>query len=322
MTNTEYDPELSPSRDAPAIDGEQVIHRIVARMADVGGIPVARSLPSRQRRTIGAWCFLDHAGPAVFKGDSRGLHVGPHPHIGLQTFTWMLEGEVLHRDSLGSEQVIRPGQVNLMTAGSGISHTEESVAGETRLHAAQLWIALPYNDRKTAPRFDHYPYLPQWEEQGAKMTLLVGRFRDHNAQTLAFSPLVGVDLQLETGGEVTLPLRGDYEYGVLPLEGEIRFDDEAFGVDELAYLGAGRGEVAFTAQPGSRALLVGGEPLREDILIWWNFVGHNKSEIAEAQADWESGDARFGRITGFDGPSLVAPPLPWSVLMGDEPKTD
>lgn len=133
----------SPSRECPVVDGVRQIQRIAVRNAEVGGIPINRALPTRERRTVGAWCFLDHAGPTVFNGTSPGMDVGPHPHTGLQTFTWMIEGEVLHRDSLGSEQVIRPGQVNLMTAGHGIAHTEQSVGEQRRLHAAQLWIALP-----------------------------------------------------------------------------------------------------------------------------------------------------------------------------------
>ena len=127
--------------------------RLPTRLADVGGIPVHRAVPQRALRKVGAWCFLDHLGPSVQHGD-RSMQVGPHPHIGLQTFTWMIEGEVLHRDSLGSEQVIRPGQINLMTAGRGIAHSEESL-GSPRMHAAQLWIALPGDQRTTAPRFQH-----------------------------------------------------------------------------------------------------------------------------------------------------------------------
>nr|WP_238996378.1 pirin family protein [Pluralibacter gergoviae] len=148
--------------------------RISARVTDVGGIGVSRALPVRERRLIGAWCFLDHAGPAVFERGQEGMHVAPHPHVGLQTFTWMLDGEVLHRDSLGYRQIIRPGQVNLMTAGRGIAHSEDTAPGHTRLHAAQLWIALPDAARNMPPRFDHYPELPQWQKDAIDFTLLVG----------------------------------------------------------------------------------------------------------------------------------------------------
>lgn len=148
--------------------------RIASRLTDVGGIPVARAIPVKERRTIGPWCFLDHIGPTRFAPGAPGMDVGPHPHIALQTFTWMLEGEILHRDSLGSKQVIRPGQVNLMTAGRGIAHTEESVPNQPDLHAAQLWIALPEADQHTPPRFDHYPTLPRWQQGEITLTLLIG----------------------------------------------------------------------------------------------------------------------------------------------------
>ena len=138
------------------------IQKITANIKDVGGIPVARLLPTAKRRSIGAWCFLDHAGPSVFAEGEAGLQVGAHPHIGLQTFTWMLAGEVLHKDSLGNEQMIRPNQVNLMTAGRGISHTEQTPSHSREVHAVQLWIALPESAQHTAPQFQHYPDLPMW----------------------------------------------------------------------------------------------------------------------------------------------------------------
>ncbi|MDI5984099.1 pirin family protein [Halomonas sp. M4R5S39] len=305
--------DLASSRDCPVIDGQRQVQHVAPRSADVGGIPVNRVLPSRQRRLVGAWCFLDHAGPAVFKGGAAGLRVGPHPHIGLQTFTWMIEGEVLHRDSLGHEQVIRPGQVNLMTAGRGISHTEESVPGETHLHAAQLWIALPAADRHTDPRFDHYPELPHWRQASVELTLLTGEFAGHRAPTLAFSPLVGLDLTSRDAATLRLPLRHEFEYGLLPLEGGLEIEGDTFVPNELAYLGRGRDDVTLGLPAGGRAILVGGEPLGEEVLIWWNFVGHSKAEIAEAQRDWEAGSERFGSIPRFDGERLMPPPLPWKV---------
>ncbi|GGY04943.1 putative quercetin 2,3-dioxygenase [Litchfieldella qijiaojingensis] len=313
MSNLINDKTLSSSLDCPVVAGKRLIQHIAPRTADVGGIPVNRVLPSRQRRLVGAWCFLDHAGPSVFKGGSAGLRVGPHPHIGLQTFTWMIEGEVLHRDSLGNEQVIRPGQVNLMTAGRGISHTEESVPGESHLHAAQLWIALPEAHRNTEPRFDHYPDLPRWQAQGVELTLLTGEFAGHQAPTLAFSPLMGVDLHGLQSTMLSLPLRNDFEYALLPLEGELEIDGEPFATNELAYLGRGRDSVEVALPEGGRAILVGGEPLEEEVLIWWNFVGHGKTEIAEAQRDWEAGSERFGHIPQYQGERLMPPPLPWKV---------
>lgn len=163
------------------------IVRISSRDADLGdGMLVRRLLPSRLQRMVGAWCFLDHAGPVNFPA-GKGMHVGAHPHVGLQTFTWLIEGEVMHRDSLGNEQLIRPGQVNLMTAGRGIVHTEDSVADGQRLHAAQLWIALPPEAEDCPPDFAHHPVLPQWQARGAQLTLLAGTYGKATAPTRLFS---------------------------------------------------------------------------------------------------------------------------------------
>lgn len=239
MSTHETPSELSSSRDCPVTDGVRAIQRITARSAEVGGgIPVSRLLPSRHRRMIGAWCFLDHAGPAVFKPD-HGLRVGPHPHIGLQTFTWLIEGKVLHRDSLGNTQVIRPGQVNLMTAGYGITHTEESLPGEEQLHAVQLWIALPSSARNRPAAFTHYPDLPRWCVDGFELTLLAGRFAHHHAPTCIYSPLMGLDLAAANGARTRISLDQGFEYGILPLQGQWRVNDEDFAANELAYLGRG-----------------------------------------------------------------------------------
>ena len=287
------------------------VQRVTSRSAEIGGgVTVNRVIPSRQRRMIGAWCFLDHAGPAVFESGA-GMRVGPHPHIGLQTFTWMLQGEVMHRDSLGNVQVVRPGQVNLMTAGHGIAHTEESLPGEHHLHAAQLWIALPFESRDVPPAFDHYPDLPQWTEQGVVVTLLAGTMAGRHAPARTYTPLMGADLTSEAGATLSLKLDPAFEYGILPLQGGITIGDDTFAANELAFLGTGRDHIALTLAPGSQILLVGGLPFGSEVLIWWNFVGHDKGEIAQAQRDWETGADRFGTVEGFDGPRLVAPTLLW-----------
>jgi redox-sensitive bicupin YhaK (pirin superfamily) len=305
------DTSSSPLQDSTQLsNGEKSIQRVISRQAEVGGIPIHRLMPSRQRRMIGAWCFLDHAGPSVFTSGA-GMRVGPHPHIGLQTFTWMLQGEVLHRDSLGTEQIIRPGQVNLMTAGRGIAHTEESLPGEEKLHAAQVWIALPPEASDCALAFDHHPVLPRWSEGGCDFTLLAGSYGKHRAPARLYSPLVGIDLFSEKGTDVQLPLDPAFEYGILTLEGETQIDAQPFAADELAYLGSGNSELRLQLSPGSRIILIGGEPWDNDVLIWWNFVGHSKAQIAQAQHDWEARNERFGTIRGYDGEPMTAPPLPW-----------
>lgn len=285
--------------------------RIEPRSADLGdGMLVRRTLPSRQQRMVGAWCFLDHAGPVDFPA-GKGMHVGAHPHIGLQTFTWLIEGEVLHRDSLGNEQIIRPGQVNLMTAGRGIVHTEDSLHDGRRLHAAQLWIALPPEAENHPPDFAHHPELPQWQQGPARLTLLAGTYEDRMAPTRVHSPLLGLDIESDTSGTVNLALDPTFEYGLLPLTGEVGIGNERFLADEFAYLGAGRSSLQLDLVDGSKVLLLGGQPFAQPVLMWWNFVGSTKAGIAEAQHHWESGDARFGPVGDGSAPRLSPPPLPW-----------
>jgi len=311
MSTTDSNSATALDRECPVIDGRREIQRIAARTSDVGGIPVARMLPSRKRRLIGAWCFLDHAGPSQFASDKQSLHVGPHPHTCLQTFTWMIEGEVIHRDSLGYEQHIRPGQVNLMTAGAGISHTEDSPPGEKVLHAAQLWIALPYEHRNTEPRFDHYPELPQFDCGHLQCTLLVGQHSGHNAPTLTFSPLLGMDMVWTDDGTHSITLRPEFEYGIVALKGTLRVDGELLETDELAYLGINRDSVELQTSGEGRALLIGGEPLDEEIIIWWNFVGHSREDVELAQNDWEQQSERFGTVANATGKRLEPPAIPW-----------
>lgn len=288
------------------------IQRIDGRLSDIGdGMTVLRALPSRQRRMVGAWSFLDHLGPVQFAA-GQGMHVGAHPHTGLQTFTWLIEGEVLHRDSLGNEQIIRPGQVNLMTAGRGIVHSEDSLNDGQTLHAAQLWIALPAEATDCPPGFEHYPELPRWDEDGCTITLLAGSFAGRHMPANFHSPLVGLDLYSKSGGRVDLPLEPEFEYGILPLEGSIEIAGETFATNEFAYLAPGREQLALDLASGSRLLLLGGRPCGEPVLMWWNFVGLSKAEIARAQREWESGSERFGRVAGDGGRRLVAPPLPWA----------
>lgn len=311
MNQTDPESLPAPSGVPQPLSPSLSIERIEARVADLGGgMVVRRALPTRQRRMVGAWCFLDHAGPLGFS-PGQGMHVGAHPHTCLQTFTWMIEGEVLHRDSLGNEQVIRPGQVNLMTAGRGISHSEESLPGERRLHAAQLWIALPSRVSDCDPAFDHYPDLPRWNVGGCAFTLLAGAYGIYVAPARLHSRLVGMDVCSAVGGAVDLSLNPEFEYGILPLEGEIRIGAERFASDEFAYLGDGVGAVRLELAAGSRILLLGGEPFGEQILMWWNFVGFRKEDIASAQRDWEADGPRFGRVAGHAGKRLAAPALPW-----------
>lgn len=286
------------------------IERIVARKGSLGeGMEIARALPTKERRMVGAWCFLDHVGPIAF-APGVGLHVGAHPHTRLQTFTWMIEGEVLHRDSLGYEQVLRAGQVNLMTAGYGISHTEDSVRDGERLHAAQLWIALPDDVADQAPAFDHYPQVPQWQAQGCGWSLMAGSYGEYAAPTKLYSQLLGLEVLAGSAGSVHLDLQADFEYGLLALTGGFTVSGESFGKDELAYLAPGRAELEVQLQPNTRLFVIGGVPFTDPVSIWWNFLGQDLASIRGYCAQWEAGDARFGQVKEGEHRRLVAPQLP------------
>ncbi len=283
---------------------------ITARSKDVGGLPVARVLPTRERRLIGAWCFLDHAGPTVFKGDSEGMKVSPHPHTALQTFTWMIEGEVLHRDSLGYEQVIRPGQVNLMTAGYGISHSEDTYGESRQLHAVQLWIALPEAVKDISPRFDHYPTLPRWAEGEIHFHLLVGEYGTYKAPTLTFSPLIGLDIIAKKTARQVLTLRPEFEYGIFAISGSATIEGQQIKSNELVYLGKNITEISIELASDSHILLLGGEPLNESVLMWWNFIGRTKADIHAAVEEWNQGNPRFGRVFNDEREPTPAPIMP------------
>lgn len=309
MSNLALQNEGSHSSDCPACPGKPVLERIQARVAQIGeGFTIRRALPNRQRRMVGAWCFLDHAGPADY-APGQGLRVGPHPHIGLQTFTWMIEGEVLHRDNLGFEQIIRPGQVNLMTAGRGIVHAEDSVTDDAgRLHAAQLWIALPDGERQRAPNFQHYPDLPVIASDGFTVTVLAGTAFGQTAPAEVFSPLVGLDFAAQAAGQSTVPLNPAYEHAALTLQGEVDVEGERIAPGALLYLGNGRDRITLRCDTAARLLLVGGEPFREEILLWWNFVARSQQEMIKATEDWNAG-RYFGEVKGSPSPRLVAPDL-------------
>lgn len=280
---------------------------IATRVAEVGdGLNVRRALPSRQRRTVGAWCFLDHLGPVDY-APGGGLNVGPHPHIGLQTFTWMIEGEVIHRDSLGNEQIIQPGQVNLMTAGRGISHAEDSPPGRGgRAHAVQLWIALDEAHRHGPPAFRNYPVLPVIERDACRMTLLAGSLFGETSPVEVFSPMLGLDVAMRVAGDTTIPLDPAFEHAVLMLEGTAALDGEVVTPEALVYLEPGRDRVALRCDAPARFVLIGGEPFGEEILLWWNFVARTQEELAEAVRDWNEGK-RFGEVHGSPSRPLVAP---------------
>lgn len=294
------------------------VDKFLAKTKDVGGIPVARLLPQNKHRTVGAWCFLDHAGPATFSQENKGIQVGLHPHTNLQTFTWMLEGEVWHQDSLGNRQLIRPKQVNLMTAGTGnqrgISHTEQTPDGVKNLHAVQLWIALPMN-QEIEPNFEHYPQLPEWSDQSIDYILTIGSYQGRQAPTSQFSPLVGVDMRFQQAQAFEIERQDKFEYAILVINGTIKINGERYAKDEIAILSdcaAAQEELTLWAEQGTHIMLLGGEPLPHPTVIWWNFVADKVEDLEQAVNDWNNQHPRFGTIDlqGTELSRLTAPAIP------------
>ena len=288
----------------PPADGP-VIERWPSRQATVGSSSVRRALPHPRRRLIGAWCFLDHFGPSP----STGGGVGAHPHIGLQTVTWLLEGEMFHRDSTGSAQRISPGQLNWMTAGRGIAHAEQSTQppGST-VHGVQLWVALPDAHRDTAPAFAHHPTLPTFPLGSGQGTVLAGSLGGVTSPAETFSPLLGADLTLPGPRSHTLTLDPAFEHGAVALEGSLSVAGEHLAPGTLLYLGRGRDALAVAGAPEGRMLLLGGAPLGEPVRIWWNFIFRDPEDVRDAVAAWNGRDTeRFPDIPGHSGTRIDSP---------------
>jgi len=278
------------------------------RDISLGHLRVTRAIPIRGRRMVGPWCFLDRFGPLSFS-EGRPMDIAPHPHIGLQTVTWLLEGEVLHDDSLGSEAVGRPGGVNVMTAGRGIAHAEQTPGGNSgRLNGAQLWVALPAADRGVAPSFQAIERVPALEQAGGIVQVFAGTLDGAVSPGRHFSPLVGADLVVHAGGTVEAGLQSAHEHALLLLDGDATFEGQALEPHRLYYLGQRRTSLACSSRSGGRLLLIGGPPFPERILMWWNFVARTPEEIAAAREDWEA-RRRFGDVAAYRGPRLDAPAL-------------
>ena len=299
--------DLIPDR-CSADAATAALESIPARHASLGSLEIRRVLPRSARRMVGPWCFLDRYGPLTFS-EGAPMALAPHPHIGLQTVSWLLDGEILHRDSLGSENVLRPGGVNLMTAGGGIAHSEETpVRNSGRLSGAQLWIALPEAARNGEPAFAFVPEVALNDVRGGRMALLLGESQGVSAGARTFSPLVGAELEVWKGEAVDVPLRGDFEHAVLLTSGSAELDHTPLVPDVLYYLGIGREGMRVASRNGARMLLIGGTPFGETVLMWWNFVARTQEEIVAAAEDWNA-RRRFGGVHGYAGPHIPTPPL-------------
>jgi len=295
-------------------------------VAQVGGVQVRRVLPRRRLRTIGAWCFADHMGPAEVT-ETAGLDVGPHPHTGLQTVTWLMDGAVLHRDSLGSEQLIGPGQVNLMTAGRGVVHSEENTgAYRGTLQGVQLWVAQPEDRRHGDPAFAHHGDLPTVEWGQAEATLIAGEFLGARSPAGFATDLLGMEVTLRPGS-TTIPLRPEFEHALIALDGPVRIGGPRVTVaqprtaahpGQIAALGLGRTEVVVEVRDRTRLMLLGGTPFPEPVFMWWNFVARSADEVSRFYAQWRDGGERFGDVDSALG-RIPAPTPSWEPIRSTHP---
>ncbi|WP_410646906.1 pirin family protein [Amycolatopsis sp. cmx-4-54] len=317
MSNTEAAPAELLYSERPG-EGVTVL---TPRDVPLGGpraIRVRRTLPQRRRSLIGAWCFADHYGPQDV-AESGGMDVAPHPHTGLQTASWLFSGEIEHRDSIGTRAMVRPGELNLMTAGHGIAHSEVStvstvsLSDTSTLHGVQLWIALPDEHRDTTRDFRHYAP-PLLDLPGATARVFLGSLAGATSPVPAFTPLLGAELTVEPGATLALDVDPAFEHGVLQDIGSVTVAGAALATGELAYLAPGAGRLELTNSGGepARVLLLGGTPFTEELVMWWNFVGRSHEEIAEYREAWQAQADRFGQVEGYEGttPWLPAPTLP------------
>ncbi|MFB0833523.1 pirin family protein [Arthrobacter halodurans] len=322
MSNLETAPEEVVCEQGRVPAGPEML---VPRDVPLGGpraMTVRRTLPQRARSLIGAWCFLDHYGPDAV-GASGGMSVPRHPHTGLQTVSWLFTGEVEHRDSAGFHAIVRPGELNLMTAGRGISHSEFSTGDTVTLHGAQLWTALPDAARHAEPGFEHYRPEPV-RGDGWELRVFLGSLGGDASPVRTHTPLLGAEILLAAGSTLELDLDPAFEHGILLDAGELRLDGHAVPRDHLAYLPTGSMRARLDAGAADvRALLIGGEPLGEQIVMWWNFVGRSHDEVATYRAQWQaeigaeppapgdaSGPPRFGSFPAGQPAPLPAPALP------------
>ncbi|MFD9216138.1 MULTISPECIES: pirin family protein [unclassified Streptomyces] len=310
MSNLDRQAALSVCGGKGFVVADPVRELLTPRRVPLGeSTEVRRLLPNLGRRMVGAWCFVDHYGPDDI-ADEPGMQVPPHPHMGLQTVSWLHEGEVLHRDSVGSLQTIRPKELGLMTSGRAISHSEESPKGHARLlHGAQLWVALPDAHRHGEPHFQHHAELPHVTAPGLTATVILGELDGAVSPGSTYTPIVGADLALARGTETGIPLEPDFEYAVLSMSGEAHVDGVPLLPGSMLYLGCGRGELPLRAESDAGLMLLGGEPFEEELIMWWNFIGRTQEEIETARRDWMEG-SRFGEVHGYAGDRLPAPDLP------------
>lgn len=284
------------------------------REVPLGGpraMTVRRTLPHRDRSFIGAWCFVDHYGPSDV-AETGGMHVPPHPHSALQTVSWLFEGEVEHHDSGGWHAFVRPGEVNLMTAGAGIAHSEVSTSETTTLHGVQLWVVLPEADRDLPRRLQHHAAADVELADGVRGRVFMGELGGQTSPIETATPLLGAEIHLAPGTKWTISADPTFEHGVLLDSGDLTVEGQAVGAGSLAVLDSGPDELHLESRDGARLMLIGGTPYDEEIVMWWNFIGRDHDEIATLREQWQAQAERFGTVSGYDGGRdwLPAPGLP------------
>ncbi len=311
MSNLEIAPaEVACS--ASRVVGTEVLHPREVPLGGPRAIRVQRTLPQRQRSLIGAWCFVDHYGPV-----SASMDVPPHPHTGLQTVSWLFSEGVEHRDSAGVHALVRPGELNLMTAGAGICHSEVSVESAAVLHGVQLWVALPDSDRDTGRDFAHYVPSPV-SLPGAVARVFLGELAGSGSPVHTFTPLLGAQIDLDANARLDIDVDPAFEHGVLCDSGPVEMGGTTLAVADLGYQSPGSSALHLrnVRDRPARIVLLGGTPFTEELVMWWNFVGRSHDEIVSYRQLWEDADERFGAVEGYQGSftRLPAPPLPTTRL--------
>jgi redox-sensitive bicupin YhaK (pirin superfamily) len=311
MTNTEAGAELDLCPEHPAAGRAQVLRPRLVPLGGPRAMTVRRTLPHRDRSFVGAWCFVDHYGPDQV-ATSGGMDVPPHPHTGLQTVSWLFEGQIEHRDSGGVHAIVTPGEVNLMTGGDGIAHSEVSTAATTSLHGVQLWVVLPTEHRGAPREFQHHAAPLVELAPGVRARVFVGDLAGHRSPVRTFTALLGAEVHLDAGATWTPVVEAGHEHALLVDEGAVAFCGTELAAGELGTLDTGHDELTVAARRPTRAVLLGGAPFEEEVVMWWNFIAAGHDEIRAAREQWESHSDRFGEVAGYAGPTrrLAAPPLP------------
>ncbi len=329
MSNQDSNPEEVVCREG---DGHS-IEVLTPREVPLGGLrakKVRRTLPQRDRSFIGAWCFADHYGPDDIE-HGNAMALGQHPHTGLQTVSWLFSGRINHADSAGFTQTVLPGQVNLMTAGNGISHSEfsDTSRGDYTLWGCQLWVALPEHARFVEPGLVHYEP-PAISGPGWVAKVFIGSLLGSTSPVPTHSPLLGAEVVLDAGACVEIDVNTEFEHGFLVDHGVIDVDGRETKAAELAFVPTGRTRITISSADGARVLILGGTPFGEAIVMWWNFVGRTHEEIETYRAEWQAqitdGDelvaesrlaapGRFGVVPTATEPPIPAPPMPKNVRL-------